>query len=729
MPINVTPEQFDQILFEEIQNVLLAEGRLDNVRKKYADLDKLGYIESMSMEDPSGNNAYLTWMAKQLNNMITGPVDMPRGQQEEYLSHILNAVRAFHANKQRLKNKDLNQYKSVADLRQALDGLGATSKDKRKAEREKALSEANIVFDNVDFFMVRPLTKEASCVLGKHTKWCISATKTRNYFNSYTSGEQDGEPRAFIFVRMANLDNDDDNKKMAIVYNTDGDVEEIFDAPDKSVGADAFQWAVQENILKGSISSGVRAGGILNYINRVEDISDRARPTDEELMLIAKHLNDEYSEMLVNDELVPTDRDEEDWQDDTIDAIRANLDHIADDLLFHTGRYEIMENPPGLDMSVYEELVDKANQELHNISLYIEDYHGDGEGRIYYSASMHFTIEGLKGIDEMPEDTLEMDYVAEAVNKTASFYTTDYDGVHIEVDGDDLAVTLRINNDEYAAGPDGLESFIDDLIAWDDEKDKIVEAIIEDLTEAGYIGGEGRTRSLDTVAFLERTLKNFDEVEFEDGEINSYAKIKVQLPRVPKLIQDVSRQMGTTDNPGPLNYLKNNITGPARNRDETLLDFMQKTAKAKLKDGQARQRFKNAVSRVFSAAAEYAGGQEMLDLKEEENPYIMADVDFSVVHASETYEPVSGKTQVNFYVEFKANSDPEWNIKFMQMADKYFKAIEDAYELVMSSALKSYFDRELGELEELLRRDKEAKAKIAANQTNEHFNNWRRFLK
>ena len=234
-------------------------------------LDKLGYIESMSIEDPSGNNAYLAWMAKQLNNMIKGEPDMPLRQKEEYLSHTLNAVRAFHANKQRLKDKDLNQYKTLPDLKKALDELGATSKEKRKAEREKALSEANIVFDNVDFFMVRPLTKEASCVLGKHTKWCISSTKTRNYFNSYTSGEQDGSPRGFVFVRMANLDNDDDNKKMAIVYNTDGEVEEIFDAPDKSVGADAFQWAVQENILKGSISSGVRAGGILNYINRVEE--------------------------------------------------------------------------------------------------------------------------------------------------------------------------------------------------------------------------------------------------------------------------------------------------------------------------------------------------------------------------------------------------------------------------------------------------------------------------
>ena len=725
MPIIATKEQFEQILLEELQATLLAEGRLDNVKKKYANLDELGYIDSMSMEDPSGNNAYLAWMAKQLNNMITGPVEMPRGQQEEYLSHTLNAVRAFHANKQRLKNKDLNQYKSVADLRQALDGLGATSKDKRKAEREKALSEANIVFDNADFFMVRPLTKEASCVLGKHTKWCISSTKTRNYFNSYSSGEQDGSPKGFIFVRMANLDNDDDNKKMALVYNKEGELEDIFDAPDVSQGADVFEFAAQENILKGVV--GDRAGGILNWLNFIADISEKVKPTDEELIKIAKHLNNEYEEMLVNEDLVPDDTSEEDWQDETSDAIRANLDHIADSLLYYIGSNEIMENPPGVDFSVYEELVDKANQEMNNISLYIEDY-GDDEGRVYYSATMSLNMPDLKDIDEVDEATLD-EIIGDAVNKTASFYTTDYDGVHTEVYGDELSVSIRISNDEYAAGPDGLESFIDDLINWDDEAEFIVKAIIEELTEQGYIGGEGRTRSLDTVAFLERTLKNFDEVEFEDGEINSYAKIKVQLPRVPKLIQDASRQMGTTDNPGPLNYLKDNITGPARNRDETLLDFMQSAARARIQDGQARQRFKNAVSRVFSAAAEYAGGQEMLDLKEEENPYIMADVNYNVVHASETYEPVSGKTQANFYVEFKANSDPEWNIKFMQMADKYFRAIEDAYELVMSSALKSYFDRELGELEELLRRDKEAKAKIAANQTNEHFNNWRRFLK
>ena len=51
MPIIATREQFEQILLEELQEALLAEGRKDKVKKKYANLDKLGYIDHMSMEE------------------------------------------------------------------------------------------------------------------------------------------------------------------------------------------------------------------------------------------------------------------------------------------------------------------------------------------------------------------------------------------------------------------------------------------------------------------------------------------------------------------------------------------------------------------------------------------------------------------------------------------------------------------------------------------------------
>ena len=43
---------------------LLAEGRLEDVKKKYVELDKRGIIDDLSVKDPSGNNAYLGWMTK-----------------------------------------------------------------------------------------------------------------------------------------------------------------------------------------------------------------------------------------------------------------------------------------------------------------------------------------------------------------------------------------------------------------------------------------------------------------------------------------------------------------------------------------------------------------------------------------------------------------------------------------------------------------------------------------
>ena len=156
MPIKLNTEQFEQILFEELQDVLLAEGRKDKVKKKYANLDKLGYIDHMSMEDPSGNNAYLAWMAKQLNNMITKEPDMPLGHKEELLSHTVKAVRAFHGNKQRLKDKDINQYKTLPDLNKAIGGSERSQHCKGEAVDIEVPGTSNYevakyIRDNLDF--------------------------------------------------------------------------------------------------------------------------------------------------------------------------------------------------------------------------------------------------------------------------------------------------------------------------------------------------------------------------------------------------------------------------------------------------------------------------------------------------------------------------------------------------------------------------------------------------
>ena len=48
------------------QPILLAEGRISDTKKKYPELDKQGLIDILIDRDPSGNQKYLTWAAKQL---------------------------------------------------------------------------------------------------------------------------------------------------------------------------------------------------------------------------------------------------------------------------------------------------------------------------------------------------------------------------------------------------------------------------------------------------------------------------------------------------------------------------------------------------------------------------------------------------------------------------------------------------------------------------------------
>ena len=89
-------------LTEEEQ--LLSEGRLDDVKKKFPELDKRGIIDNLSAKDPSGNNAYLRWMATQLNNFYEK--EEGYAQRQEYQYRIQNVAQSFHKNKQRLKSNN-----------------------------------------------------------------------------------------------------------------------------------------------------------------------------------------------------------------------------------------------------------------------------------------------------------------------------------------------------------------------------------------------------------------------------------------------------------------------------------------------------------------------------------------------------------------------------------------------------------------------------------------------
>jgi hypothetical protein len=235
--MSFNPDKWSRFLNEE----MLIEGRLQDTMKKYPGIPEFA-IKQLSASDPSGKNAYLMWMAKELYHAGAGTYTVP-GNAARYIMDIVPPVAAFHDAKQRISqlNKqlkkdgksdrwpnDLNQIKSLSQLEDVLDSLGLSGSEEKRKEKEAALGGASILQDDEDFFIIRPETKESSCFFGKKTKWCISATRSQNYFDSYTN-----QGKAFYFILNKNLNDDSNYRKIALVYDKNGEFESFFDVADE----------------------------------------------------------------------------------------------------------------------------------------------------------------------------------------------------------------------------------------------------------------------------------------------------------------------------------------------------------------------------------------------------------------------------------------------------------------------------------------------------------------
>ena len=104
----------------------------------------------------------------------------------------------YHKLTQRnLIEKDINKFSNGPDWAHAVYRANKEleEKERMKAMEKQAKSETEVLESGDDYMMVRPTTKEGSCYFGQGTRWCISATQSQNYFDSYTS-----EGKGFYFV-------------------------------------------------------------------------------------------------------------------------------------------------------------------------------------------------------------------------------------------------------------------------------------------------------------------------------------------------------------------------------------------------------------------------------------------------------------------------------------------------------------------------------------------------
>jgi hypothetical protein len=211
--ISMNSSEITNIVLERVEN-LLVEGRLEDVKAKYPQ-PTWSAVDQLSTIDPSGNNKYLDWLAKQLlpktikwfrdnsretegwyswtiDQVPTTSID-PRWESNgnlrrsmttridvNQLLKVQDDLENFHKNPSKFEKKDINQFADLSELEEAANQ--AKLKLSRKEQKETGVDK---VYEDDDFLLLMPKTHKASCRYGSNTRWCVTMRNTSSYFENY----------------------------------------------------------------------------------------------------------------------------------------------------------------------------------------------------------------------------------------------------------------------------------------------------------------------------------------------------------------------------------------------------------------------------------------------------------------------------------------------------------------------------------------------------------------
>ena len=193
--------------------ILIAEGRKENLRKKYEEkfsvdpdfLETLDYV----LGHPFLSQTNFKYGDFLLNNLH------PNSSVEEVVD-MVDLIKEFDRFQSSLPEKDINKYD--------LDGLKlaiASHKEKSKSQQKKADSSGTEkIYEDSNILIVKPLTYEASCKYGAGTRWCTTMANEPRYFNQYAKGPD----QALYYIILKKFDRNNKFYKIAIHKTNGGEV-------------------------------------------------------------------------------------------------------------------------------------------------------------------------------------------------------------------------------------------------------------------------------------------------------------------------------------------------------------------------------------------------------------------------------------------------------------------------------------------------------------------------
>ena len=204
-----------------VGEAFLDEAKIDKFIKDNPDYSDV--LEQFRTVKPK----YLPWILQRIKSALLTNINFsgPEFDNEDWPVYYKSLIDQFdelsaqgHIDK---SNKDIGKFKSGWSLQKALETAEERKQSKAKEKQAKKF------YEDETYLIIQPQSKEASCVYGKGTKWCISA-KVSNQFDSYKSdgaeflfiiNKKTGDKDAFSYLPKEIKDHPEDFETFIEIYD------------------------------------------------------------------------------------------------------------------------------------------------------------------------------------------------------------------------------------------------------------------------------------------------------------------------------------------------------------------------------------------------------------------------------------------------------------------------------------------------------------------------------
>ena len=160
----------------------------------YRDIDKRVY-EEIVKSDPTSvsnrNGKYVKWMIDRYRELKREGHKFVIDRFVEDLYKVREALVLFDRYRNRLEKKQIQMYKSVYELINVMDEYEERGEEERESKdkvEDIKKNQTKRVYEDSEWIVVIPISKESSCFWGMGTKWCTAAREDRdNMFKNYNS--------------------------------------------------------------------------------------------------------------------------------------------------------------------------------------------------------------------------------------------------------------------------------------------------------------------------------------------------------------------------------------------------------------------------------------------------------------------------------------------------------------------------------------------------------------